>query len=61
MSKNIQKIFLDFEIKAFEFLALNIRFYSERILVIRCQYVNKQSQDFRYYYNRTFGAEFLLE
>ena len=49
MSKNIQKIFLDFEIKAFEFLALNIRFYSERIPVIRCQYVNKQSQDLRYY------------
>ena len=47
--KKIEKTFFDFEIIAFEFVALNTRFYWERIAVIRCQYVNKQSQGFRYY------------
>ena len=48
MQKNIQKIFFDSEIKAFELVPLNTRFDWERILVIGCQYVYKQSQDFRY-------------
>ena len=45
--KIIEKIVLRFI--AFEFVALDTRFYLEKILVIECQYVNKQSQDFRYY------------
>ena len=49
MQKKIEKIFLDSEIIAFELVALNTRFSWERMLVIGCQYVNKQSQDFRYY------------
>ena len=61
MQKKFQKIFFDLEIISFEFVGLNTRFYLDRMFVIRCQYVNKQSQDFRYYYNRTFGADFLLE
>ena len=47
MQQKIQKIFFDFEINAFELVALNTRFYWERIVSIGCQYVNKQSQDFR--------------
>ena len=49
MQKEGEKIFLDFETIAFELVALNTRFYWERIHVIGCQSVNKQSQDFRYY------------
>ena len=49
MKKKVEKIFLDFEIIAFELVQLNPRFYWERIVVIGCQYVNKQSQDFRYF------------
>ena len=49
MQEKIQKIFLDLEKIAFELVALNTRCYWERILVIGCQYVKKQSQDFRYY------------
>ena len=45
MKEKIQKMLFHFEIIAFELDALNIRFYWERILFIRCQYVNKQSQD----------------
>ena len=41
MQKNIQQIFLDLDLIAFELVALNTRFCSERILVICCQYVNK--------------------
>ena len=48
MQKNNEKRFFDKEIIAFELVALNTRFYWERILVIACQYVKKQSQDFRY-------------
>ena len=33
--------------------------YWEKILVIRCQDVNKQSQDFRYYQKWIFRADFL--
>ena len=40
---------------------LNNHFYWERILFIGCQCANKQSQDFRYYKNRIFWAEFLSE
>ena len=49
MQEKIKKIFLDLEKIAFKLVALNTRFYWERILVIGCQYVKKQSQDFRYY------------
>ena len=49
MKQKIEKIFFDFEIIAFELVALDTGFYWERILFMRCQYVNKQSQGFRYY------------
>ena len=49
MQKKIQKILFDFEMIAFELVVLNTRFYWERIFVIVCQYVNKQSEDSRYY------------
>ena len=49
MEKQIQKIFFPFETIAFEWVALNMRFYCEKILFIGCQYVNKHSQDFIYY------------
>ena len=49
MQKKIQEIFFDLEIISFELVALNTRFYWERMLVTGCQYVNKQSQDFIYY------------
>ena len=61
MRKEVQKIFFDFEIIAFELVSLDTRFYWERILVIGCQYVNKQSQDFRYYWIKFFRADFLLQ
>ena len=48
MVKTILKIFSEFEIIAFELVSLNTRIYWERRLVMGCQYVNKQSQDFRY-------------
>ena len=49
MHKKNQKIFFHFEIIAFELVALDSRFYWERIHVIGCEYANKESQDFRYY------------
>ena len=49
MRKKIQKGFFDFEIFAFELVALGTPFYWETIHFNTCQYVNKQSQDFRYY------------
>ena len=49
MQQKIQQIIFDFEIIAFESVTLDTRFYWERILIIGCQYVNKQSQDYRYY------------
>ena len=49
MQKKIQKTFFDLEIVAFELVALNTGFYWERMLVIGCQYVKKQSEDFTYY------------
>ena len=48
MQKKIEKIFFDFEVIAFELVPLDTRFYWERILAIGCEYVKKQSQDFRY-------------
>ena len=49
MQRKIQEIYFYFEVIAFELVVLNTRFDCERILVIRRQYVNKQSQDFSYY------------
>ena len=49
MQQKAEKIFFKFEIIAFELAALNTHFYWERIFVIGCQYVNKQSQNYRYY------------
>ena len=49
MHEKVQKILFDFEIIAFELVALNLRFYWETIPFIGCQYVNKMTQDFRYY------------
>ena len=49
MQKKIWKIFFDFEIIAFQLVALDTHFYWERVLVIECEYVNKKSQDFWYY------------
>ena len=49
MQKEIQKIFFDFEIIAFELVALNTRFYWENIVVIGCHYGNKECQDFIYF------------
>ena len=49
MQKKMEKIFADFEIIAFESVALDTRFYWGTILFIGCQYVNKHSQDFWYY------------
>ena len=49
MHKKIEKISTVSKIIAFELVALSTHFYRERILVIGSQYVNKQSQDFKYY------------
>ena len=46
MRKKIEKIFFDFDINAFDLFALDTRFYWERIPVIKCQYINNQSQYF---------------
>ena len=61
MQQTTEKRFADLEINAFELVSLDSSFYWERILVIGCQYVNKESQDFRYYWNRTFGEYFFSE
>ena len=61
MKQKIEDIFFDIEIIAFELFALDTRFYLERILVIRGQYVEKQFQDLRYNQNKTFLADFLSE
>ena len=47
--EKINKIFQVLEKAAFELISLNTHFYREKLLVIGSQYVNKQSQDFRYY------------
>ena len=43
MQKKLQKIYFDLQILAFELVSLNTGFYLERIFVIGCHYVNKQS------------------
>ena len=47
--KKIHKIVFDLAIIAFELVALNTRFYLERIFAIVGQFVNKQFQDLKYY------------
>ena len=59
MQTEIQKNNCYFEIIGFKLVALNTRFYSENILVIGCQYANKECPDFRYLRKRVFGADFL--
>ena len=49
MQQKTQKIFFDFDIISFELVALETRFYWERMRDTGCQYVNKQCQDFTYY------------
>ena len=61
MQKGSEKNFFDFEIIAFEFVSFNTRFYWENILVIRCHYGKKESQDFRYFWKKGFRTDFLLE
>ena len=61
MQEKIQTIFFDFEIIAFELVVLNTRFYWERVHFIGCHYVNKESQDFRYFSNGIFWTDFLSE
>ena len=61
MQKKTQEVFIDYQIIAFPLVVVNTRFYWERILVFVCQYVNRQSQDFRYYWNRVFRADFPSE
>ena len=48
MKKKIEQIFFVFEIIAFQLVPLDTLFCWERVFVIGCQYVNEQSQDFRY-------------
>ena len=59
MQRKIEQIFLDLEIIAFELVAFNTRFYSERIFLIWCQYVKKEPQGCRYYQSRIFRADIL--
>ena len=54
MQKKTEKIFFDLEIIASEFVALNTRFYWERILVIQCQYVSR----FQILLKRSFCSSF---
>ena len=54
MQQEIVEIYAVLEIILLELVALNTHFYEERILAIRSQYVNKQSQDFRYDLERNF-------
>ena len=49
MEREIENIFFYFERVAFKLVALNTRFYLENILVIGCQYANKESQDLGYF------------
>ena len=49
MEQKTEKIFVAFEIISFELVVLDTRFYWEKIVVFRCQYVKKMCQDFKYY------------
>ena len=42
------EIFFHLEMALLKLVALNTHFYCEKIFVIGCQYVKKQSQGFRY-------------
>ena len=61
MQRKIQKLFFDLEIIVFDFVALKTGFKWERILVIGCQFVKKQPQDYRFYEKNFFRANFLAE
>ena len=61
MQKQIEKVCFDCEIIEFKLVALNTRIYCERLLVIGCQHVNKQGQDFRYFLKIVFGTDSLSE
>ena len=61
MQKKILKKVFDFYVIPFELVALSTRLYWGRIFLIGCQYVNKQSEGFRYYYRRMFWTDFLSE
>ena len=60
MQKKIEKMFCNFEIIAIELVALNTLFYWERILFIRGQYVEKQSQEFQTLLKSNFSSSFSL-
>ena len=49
MDENTEKNIFKTNLIAFELVALDTRVYWERILVIGWQYLNKESQDIRYY------------
>ena len=57
MEKKIEKTFSFSKTIAFELVALNTHFYQERTGAIGSQCVKKHSQDFRYYYDRSFRTE----
>ena len=61
MQKKNENIFSILQIIPFELVAWKTNFYQEIILVIGSQYVNKQSQDFRYYCDRIIRTEVLSE
>ena len=61
MEKTIHRMFSVSEIISFELVVLNTQFCRERILVIDSQYVNKQSEDSRYYKDRMFRTKVLFE
>ena len=61
MHQKSKKRFFNFEIIAFQLLALNTRFYWGEIHAVGSQFVNKQSQDFIYYSDKIFGADILSE
>ena len=54
MDKKNKKKFSFSKTIAFELVALNTHFYQERTVAIGSQCVKKHSQDFRYYYDRSF-------
>ena len=45
--KKNSKMYFDFWNISFELVALNTRFYWDRVLVIGCEYVNKQCQELK--------------
>ena len=58
MQKKSEEMFFYLEIFAIELFAFDTRFYWDTILFIGCQFVKKKSQDFRYYWNSIFWADF---